>query len=320
MLISQLEPEKEARIRATLEQLVCGLLDGKETGDADTRDAASPKLSLRVRPKALEVARAAPTNSPLQDEVFLDFLAGASPDPLSLRLSSAPFTGTPRTRSVGARMRERWRALGVRRPLLMRSVISFLVALPVSAILWAFLRETPLPINVPDSDITYYMASSDLSSSGTMVAVAPNGQFMLLASPKAGNFVEVWDLVRNEVRGRIDVGIGFKPHFMTISPRSDRIAIIDEGGNVYRSTAAGELERAKLVPAYPFGDGRPDNLQVRLRFSNDSSRLLVYHRGGMAVYEGQAIPASWNGGFNIDAATFNPEDRIRSSRSQAARS
>ena len=93
LLISQLEPEKEARIRATLEQLVCGLLDGKETGDADTRDAASPKLSLRVRPKALEVARAAPTNSPLQDEVFLDFLAGASPDPLPCVFRLRPSRG-----------------------------------------------------------------------------------------------------------------------------------------------------------------------------------------------------------------------------------
>jgi len=306
LLISHLDPEKEAKIRATLEQLVCGLLDVKETGDTGARDAASPKLSLRVRPKALEVARAAPASSPLQDEVFLDFLAGASPDPLSLRLSSAPFTGTPRTRSVGTRMRERWRALGVRRPVLMRSVISFLLAAPVTVILWAALRETPLPIDVPDSDITYYMASSDLSSSGTMVAVAPNGQFMLLASPRTGNIVEVWDLVRNEVRARIPI-LG-NPHSMAISPRSDRIAIIDEGGDVYRSIAPGDFDAANLVPGYPFGDGRPDKLQVKMRFSNDSSRLLVYHREGMAVYEGQAIPAAWNGGINVDTAMFNPDD------------
>jgi hypothetical protein len=304
LLIAQLEPEKEASIRARLEQLVCGLLGSQETTEAAKRETDASHLGIRIRAKALDVARAAPPSSPLQDEVFLDFLAGAAPDPLSLRLSSLPHIGTPRDRNLATRLRESWRGLSLRHPLSMRLAISLLLALPVAAILWATLRKVPTPVIVPDSDLTYFLSSSDLRTSQSTVAIAPNGQFMLLASPEAGKFVEIRDMVRNQVHARIPTVA--QPFLLAISPRSDRIAVFDEDSNVYLSDWDGNVEQVTR-PGKPPATARARDLGDRLLFNYDTSFLLHYNRESMTVFDTatrRLLATSSNG---AQAAAFHGE-------------
>lgn len=117
ILIASLTAQREATYRAMIGEWVLAAL-GVPRSSRDIR-----------RADVMRLLEAAPVGSPLRDAVFVGFMAGASPEPLALRLPPGRHPGAPRRRHAGERIRRWWHTLELRRPLVARVATSLLVAL-----------------------------------------------------------------------------------------------------------------------------------------------------------------------------------------------
>lgn len=112
-LLSQLSPDQERSVRMAVEELLVTSLDKPadafqlEIAQEDRRTLRSlGRQILRLR------SRETPEDSPLRDRVFLSFMAGATQDPLALRLPRAlrglfSGWGARRSRPTGAAWRSK---------------------------------------------------------------------------------------------------------------------------------------------------------------------------------------------------------------------
>jgi hypothetical protein len=238
LLIANLAPEREAAVRGKLQALVCELMAKRKAGTAaDGTQDEGAGLKIAFQPRAIDVARAMPSASPLQDAVFMDFISGAAPDPLSLSLSPLPQSGGPRRRRIPEILRGRWRAIATRRPLLARSVACVLVASVVAASLFGLLRQTKLE-TVASQDETWLLTpKSAIATSRRHAALAPNGEFLVFYDESISG-VLVWDLQRNVPLRTLATESPVLA--VAVSSASDRFAALCRDGSVYLWNTSGD--------------------------------------------------------------------------------
>jgi len=275
VLIASLPEEQDAAIRSLLERLVCELLDDSQA----SKPAGAGSLQIHIR-NALEISRAAPVDSPLQDEVFLDFMSDAAPDPTALRLSSlAGFHGS----GVKARgFSKRWRSLRLRYPMWLRAAASLAIALLAGTGLWFQTRGEEKLAAVSDSDISYALQSSDLSASGTSAAIDFTGKFLYLTSPAAGNSIVVWDLDRKEASQVITTSaevIAF-----AVSPVTDQIAYLTADDALQVSNRSGTAGGG-FVHRNVTGGRLGGSVRFALRFNAGAQRLLLFSSADLEVFD-----------------------------------
>jgi WD40 repeat protein len=233
-LIAHLSRDREQAVREILSKLVCGLLQPKTKSPlVDLTDESGQDVA-ELRLRAIDIAQAAPPNSPLRDAVFIDFIAGATSDPLALRLTSLPQTVAPRRRGIFERIRGAWRGLAVRRPLLTHGAMAVGVSVITATLALVGFRGTHMPATIADSDETYLLQADDIG--GTRFAISRNGK--LLVSDRPGlNGAVIWDV---EARKAVSLLQTDSPvQRFTIGPRSDRIAALCSSGSVYIWDASG---------------------------------------------------------------------------------
>jgi hypothetical protein len=307
LLIANLAPEREAAVRGKLQALVCELMAKRKAGAAAASEAPvgardeSAGLKIAFRPRAIDVAQAMPAASPLRDAVFMDFIAGAAPDPLSLSLSSLPQSGGPRRRRIREKLRQRWRAIATHRPMLARSVASMLVASVVAASLFGLLRRTELE-TVSNQDETWLLGPEDAIASGLRyVDVAPNGKFLVLHGNDMVSGVLVWDLQRNAPLRTLETESPVLT--VAVSPASDQIAALCQNGRVYWWNANGELIRnGPTAPAQIDTDVSP-----ALKFSADGRRLAFTTKDKVTVTSVAATADETFSLAEVSGLSFRPQ-------------
>jgi hypothetical protein len=142
LLMANLPAEKEAAVRERLGRMVVDLVRQRERDEKPIASALDIAKSLT----ALDVARAAPEGSPLGDRVFLGFLAGANPDPLTLTLPPASRAHGPRVRGVWEKLLGHWRGFLQMQPVLARTVASVMVG---GLAAWALWKASSTNVYVP---------------------------------------------------------------------------------------------------------------------------------------------------------------------------
>ncbi|MEJ0038948.1 MAG: hypothetical protein WDO68_23265 [Gammaproteobacteria bacterium] len=264
LLISNLPAEKEAAVRDRLGRLVVDLVRKR---DGATKPAAGA-LDIAKSLTALDVARAAPEGSPLGDRVFLGFLAGANPDPLTLALPGSSRSSGPRQRGMGEKILGHWRAFTQLRPAMARGVAALLVGVLSAGALWKVSPTKNIPVPFEAAELSYlFLGPAGFSDGAVMAAIAPNGKFMAISYGTGRQGAVLWDAVASKAVATLAPDDAVMA--LAISPDSRLVGALDANLKVHVWDAAGNTVGEPM--AVPNGS-LPS---ASLSFNRDGTLLAV---------------------------------------------
>jgi acyl carrier protein len=230
LLIARLPPDKETAVRARLGRWVFDLI---ESGPGKVKPG-HVGLEIARAHAPLDIARAAPKGSPLRDRVFMGFLAGANPDPLTLSLPQGVGDHGPRKRGWLEKILRSARAFAALRP----TITSALASLLVGGVVAVGLHHGPPPIvqPLPASALDITQLLGPLARSGAVMA--PNGHFLVMNDPVNDTpRTLIWDLQLNKPIAELPTQANVSP--LAISPDSWLIAGYEVGAAIHLWDAEG---------------------------------------------------------------------------------
>jgi WD40 repeat protein len=273
LLIANLPAEREAAVRARLGRLVVDLVsrrDGKaRPGTAGTAGAASAASTLEIARSLtpLDIARAAPEGSPLGDRVFIGFLAGANPDPLTLALPAASSSHGPRARGAGEKLIGHWRALTQLRPAMARGIAAGVVGVLSAFALWKVSPTRDVPIPAEAAAVSFLFLANETSRDGIVeAAIAPNGKFMAISHGSGRPGAVLWDVASSKAIATF--AANEQVLALAISPDSRLVAAVEASLKVGIWDAAGNAILTESIPNGSFPS-------ASLSFNRDGTLLAV---------------------------------------------